>query len=476
MNHSHYDVLIIGAGMSGLAAGIRLAYYGKRVCIVERHSMPGGLNSFYRIGKRDFDVGLHAMTNYAPKGDKHWPLNKLLRQLRIKPEEFELSPQRESDVRFPGKRIRFNNDLEFFIASVAEQFPAQADGFRRLIAAIPPYDKLGTGALPGSARAFLGSYLSDQMLIEMLMCPVMYYGSATPDDMDFEQFCIMFRSLFFEGFARPRIGVRQIISTLIKKYKANKGELCMLTGVRSLNAGTSNNASARIESITINSGAIVTAETIISSAGVAETLILCAAEKAEDQESAARKAGIMTFMESISVLDTLPENLGHSTTITFFNNSECFNYRAPDDFIDPNSGVICCPSNFQYDRPLDEGMVRVTSMANFERWKNLPQDQYRAKKEEYYQRSISAAIKFMPDFRAHTTFIDTFSPLTVKRFTGHLNGAVYGAPKKLPTGATPYENLFLCGTDQGFLGIVGAMVSGIAMANAHVLTKTMSAG
>ena len=466
MKQTHYDVLIIGAGMSGLAAGIRLAYYGKRVCIVEKHDMPGGLNSFYRIGKRDFDVGLHAMTNYAPKGDKHWPLNKVLRQLRIKPDEFDLSPQRESDVRFPGKRIRFNNDLSFFIASVAEQFPSQADGFRRLTEAIPPYEKLGTGAMPGSARSFLRDHISDAVLIDMLMCPVMYYGSATPDDMDFEQFCIMFRSLFFEGFARPRIGVRQIISTLIKKFKANHGELCMRIGVRQMNASTQG-STPRIESVVLESDETITADTIISSAGLAETLALCS----DAERDVERHAGIMTFMESISVLDTLPEHLGHTTTITFFNNAESFQYRAPDDYIDPNSGVICCPSNFQYADPLNEGTVRVTSMASYERWASLPAANYRAKKEECYQRSIAEAVRFMPDFRAHTTFIDTFTPTTVKRFTGHFNGAVYGAPNKRPTGATPYANLFLCGTDQGFLGIVGAMVSGIAMANAHVLTK-----
>ncbi|MGE5195542.1 MAG: NAD(P)-binding protein, partial [Deltaproteobacteria bacterium] len=37
-----YDTLIIGAGLSGLAAGIRLAYFEKRVCIVERHTTIGG--------------------------------------------------------------------------------------------------------------------------------------------------------------------------------------------------------------------------------------------------------------------------------------------------------------------------------------------------------------------------------------------------------------------------------------------------
>ena len=38
-----YDTIIIGAGLSGLAAGIRLAYYEKSVCILERHTTIGGL-------------------------------------------------------------------------------------------------------------------------------------------------------------------------------------------------------------------------------------------------------------------------------------------------------------------------------------------------------------------------------------------------------------------------------------------------
>jgi phytoene dehydrogenase-like protein len=80
---SAYDTVIIGAGMSGLAAGIRLAYYEQRVCILERHSTIGGLNSFYRLRGRDYDVGLHALTNVTPKGTKTGPLARLLRQLRM---------------------------------------------------------------------------------------------------------------------------------------------------------------------------------------------------------------------------------------------------------------------------------------------------------------------------------------------------------------------------------------------------------
>jgi phytoene dehydrogenase-like protein len=69
-----YDVVIIGAGMSGLAAGIRLAHFGRSVCIFERHNAVGGLNGFYSIEGRRYDVGLHALTNFSRPGVRGTPL------------------------------------------------------------------------------------------------------------------------------------------------------------------------------------------------------------------------------------------------------------------------------------------------------------------------------------------------------------------------------------------------------------------
>jgi phytoene dehydrogenase-like protein len=81
-----------------------------------------------------------------------------------------------------------------------------------------------------------------------------------------------------------------------------------------------------------------------------------------------------------------------------------------------------------------------------------------------------------PDaFARATVATDLFTPRTIEQFTGHLHGAVYGAPVKNRVGRTSLENLYLCGTDQGFLGIIGAMLSGISMANYHILQKTGAA-
>jgi phytoene dehydrogenase-like protein len=66
---------------------------------------------------------------------------------------------------------------------------------------------------------------------------------------------------------------------------------------------------------------------------------------------------------------------------------------------------------------------------------------------------------------------DVFTPTTIRRFTGHENGAVYGAPDKRYDGVTHLKNLFICGTDQGFVGIIGAIISGIAIANRSLMKE-----
>lgn len=51
------EIFIIGAGVGGLAAGIRLAVAGHRVRIYERHSMVGGKLNIYEEGGFRFDTG-----------------------------------------------------------------------------------------------------------------------------------------------------------------------------------------------------------------------------------------------------------------------------------------------------------------------------------------------------------------------------------------------------------------------------------
>lgn len=521
-----YDAVIIGAGMSGLAAGIRLAMFDKRVVILERHYVWGGLNSFYQFKGRQFDVGLHAMTNYVPRGAKGKPLTRLLKQLRLRHEQLDLHEQSFSLISFPSARLRFDNDFETLRGEVRRAFPREIEGFDALTREITAFNELDLDAPQISAREIVRRHICEPLLEDMLFCPLMFYGSAREHDMDWDQFVVMWKSIYMEGFARPQQGVRHVLSLLTNRYRELGGELRLRAGVKRIL--TRENEAVGIE---LESGEIIEADHVLSSAGLVETARLAGSgsfsrqlgERVPDPLT----PGALSFTETISVLD----NKGSGTilangakmepdpsqaTIIFFSNRDRFEYRCPDDFCDVDSGVICMPQNFKLPKPIDP-LVRITNIANYAKWtalergdgssevlipsewkvsgirsqvsgsgKAIPEtrypipdtsktDTYTQAKQNFYERSVAAVTPaHLPDFRASVQLIDMFTPRTITHFTGHEGGAVYGSPKKSRTGETGIKGLTIMGTDQGFLGIIGAALSGISMANRWVLKEQVS--
>ncbi len=475
---THYDVAIIGAGLSGLAAGVRLAHFGKRVCILERHSAPGGLNSFYSLDGRKFDVGLHAVTNFGRPGSRGTPLLKVLRQLRIDRDEIEFCEQRQSRVAFgpAGETsLRFTNDFTVFEGEVARLFPAARDGVRRLVTLIRSTEP-SPAATGVSAREIVRRHVGDPLLEEMLLCPVLFYGGPREHDIDFAQFALLFQAILLEGLARPYEGIRAILRVLLDKYRQAGGE-------RRMNCGVSRivQRDGRAVSLVLDGGGEVSADEVLSAIGGPETAALIAPAVGTPGNPA---PGVITYVETVSVLNREPADLGlGGDTIVFFNDSPRFHYERPGNQVDVRSGVICMPNNFDFGagRRLPEGLLRVTCLANYDLWAPLPEETYQADKRRWFPLVQGAARRVLGPvadaaFDAATIATDMYTPRTIARFTGRANGAIYGAPVKSPDGATALSNLHLCGTDQGLLGIVGSMLSGISMANRHVLLKAGGVG
>lgn len=455
-----YDTIIIGAGMSGLAAGIRLAHFGQRVCLLERHTAIGGLNSFYKQRGRIFDVGLHAITNFVPKGTRTGPFAQLLRQLRFAWEEWALSPQLGSAIVFPNATLRFSNEIELLEGEIRRHFPSQVDNFRRLATELIGYDQFGKAGGGRSARKVVGDMIDDPLLVEMIFCPILFYGGSQAHDMDFDQFSILFRAIFLEGLARPLAGIQAILKMLVRRFQDHGGELRLRAAVSKIVV-----KNGSVEKVMLEDGSELETRNVLSSAGWAETLRMCDDNYLDE----ATLAGRMSFVESISVLDRQPRSLGYDKTIVFYNDSEKFHYEKPDDLADLRSGMICSPNNFAYTEPLGEGVMRISALANYDRWKSLDAEGYKAAKRDWYDRLAASAARFAPDFRPAVIETDMFTPLTIHRFTGHADGAIYGSTKKSRDGTTHLRNLYICGNDQGLVGIVGAIISGISIANRHLL-------
>ena len=115
----------------------------------------------YRLRGRDYDVGLHALTNVTPKGSKRGPLARLLRQLRLSWDDFAISPI--------GAAER-NDLLEVLDDRVGERSVSMPLG------ALPVLSMLAEGqnearrridAIFSSTREILSKYLSTRPITDL---------------------------------------------------------------------------------------------------------------------------------------------------------------------------------------------------------------------------------------------------------------------------------------------------------------------
>ncbi len=454
-----YQLIIIGGGLSGLAAGIRAAHFGQKVLILEQHLQPGGLNSYYFRRGVLLETGLHAMTNFAPPGEKHAPLNRLFRQLKLSRRDFKTHEQLCSEVVFPGRCLKFSNDSSLLTEEIAREFPDSVDDFIRLRQELQNYDPFA--AAPWlSTRTFLSGILRNRQLEDMILLPLMVYGNCEEYDMDLAQFAIMFRAIFLEGFFRPPETIMEFLAMLVAQYERFGGRIRYRAPVRRLlRAGNV------VQGVVLADGEEITCDAMLSTIGIPGTVQL-----ARWPLDVAGYCGRMSFMETITLLpQARRKTIKNDRTIIFYNQREGFSYCRPETAVDPFWGVICFPGNFQGLPAAETFQVRVTNAANYDIWKQADQEEYQRLKSEWSARSAARVRKIIGNYQQDIVYENSFTPVTIERFTAKAAGAVYGSPVKFKDGRTPCTNLFIAGTDQGYLGIVGSMLSGVTIVNRYLL-------
>ena len=117
-----YDVVVVGAGIGGLTCAAYLAKFGVRVLVIERHSVPGGLCSFFKRKGFRFDCGAHF---FGGLGDSKSLGGMLLRPLQLDLEFLRLDPV--DILHFPGRRLELPASLDDHISLLTKTFPADAE-------------------------------------------------------------------------------------------------------------------------------------------------------------------------------------------------------------------------------------------------------------------------------------------------------------------------------------------------------------
>ncbi len=103
----------------------------------------------------------------------------------------------------------------------------------------------------------------------------------------------------------------------------------------------------------------------------------------------------------------------------------------------------------------DRYLIVSSTNARYEDWANLPEEEYRRRKQALIEDTLQAVSKYVPGIREKVDWVDASTPRTFERYTGHWRGAVFG---------TKFEGLAVSrGLPQQVAGLYHAGSVGIIM-------------
>ena len=97
-----WHAIVIGSGIGGLAAAAALAKRGKRVLLLEQHTVPGGQTQTFRRQDWVFATGVHYVSGVGPQDGPKGQFRRLLQWLGDGSLQFAPCVNPYDIVRLPG--------------------------------------------------------------------------------------------------------------------------------------------------------------------------------------------------------------------------------------------------------------------------------------------------------------------------------------------------------------------------------------
>jgi prolycopene isomerase len=494
-----FDVVIIGAGLGGLSAAGYLAKAGKKVLVLEHHSVPGGYAQEFRRGKYRFDVALHALDGAAPGGwaYDHLKALEVLEQVHF----HRIDPFYK--VSYPKHDITAYADAVKYEAELVRNFPHERAGIHALIAdMLDTYwqtrrfgaeDELGIrapieqalGLFPKMVAAmsmswdeYMNQFIHDEELKTVFSTLWGYYG-LPPKKLTAATFIFPWGSYILSGAFYPEGGSFAISRALEKTVKKFGGEIRYKQTVNRIEV-----KDGRAVAVETEKGLRVEADVIISNANSPDTLLKFVGREHLPGEYVQR------IEEAKPAISNLAVYLGLDTDLRSegWNDHERFVPRGYDidaeyaaamrgDFA--NAGMTITYYNLADPDCAPEGgsILNLFSPAdwnsdnqwgtggNLEKYSDNPR--YNQLKTAAAEILLDRAEEFIPNLRKHIKYMEIATPLTNWRYSRNTGGSIYGTEQnvgntyinRLPT-KTPISNLFLTGAWTFGGGMSAAMLSG----------------
>jgi all-trans-retinol 13,14-reductase len=288
---------------------------------------------------------------------------------------------------------------------------------------------------------------------------------------------------YFGGGFYPRGGSKTIADSIVPVIKARGGDC--LVNQRVTEIIVENGVCKGVKSIDNNQKEVVfLAPTVVSDAGVATTFGDLVPSAYRKPKSTKQDKDICTCLTLYLGLKTDPRTLG-------FEGENHWIYRGYDhnQTYAKASEVVNGQTEFCYlsfpslkdpeARQATAEIITFCDYAAFSEWENSSWkhrgQSYEELKEKMSVSMIDLVESRFPGFRDLIDFQELSTPLTVRDFTGHTRGAIYGEPSTLENfrrktfdPRTQIKNLYLTGADVVTSGVMGALMGGVVTASHYL--------
>lgn len=220
----NYDIIIIGAGLGGLAAGAKLAKEGKKVLLIEQHDRPGGCATTFKRKDFTMEVGLHEMDGLDSTDLKI----KIFKDLGVFDEvEFLRVPEFYHFIH-GNNEFTMPHNADKAIELLSEKFPNEVTGIHSFFDRLLNSKKknIEKNYIEQNVGEYLDSIIMNQDLKLILLGNLGYYHD-NPYTLSLSYYTAA-QGRYFKGGGNFIKGGSQQLSNYFAKFITNNGGTILL--------------------------------------------------------------------------------------------------------------------------------------------------------------------------------------------------------------------------------------------------------